>query len=477
MDAMRLSRRQLLRLSALAGASAITAGCAMTPAPAGEQQVVKETVIVEVQKAQELTILKMLWRITNPQEEPAMNALWDRFEELNPGVKISPRVFAPYPEVESKIQAWLAASDPPAIFECIAGPAMRYLASRDQCFPLQPLVDRDGYDLSDFYPMTMTLCYYRGELFALPSMTFPTFMMYNVDRFKEVGLDLPPMDWDDKDWNWDTWTTYAAALTEFGSDGKPTKFAQESWGDRRYFTRHFAVEWFNREMLDDGYPKEFAPDKDSLVDVLQFVQDSMYKHRFVPTPAESQEIATGIPLFKTGNFGMQLSSVGGLVGNADITAFEYGLAPIPYPVDRPRWNYAYPDQWYIPKPQKYVDTCWELMKFTVSEEGCKYHPIMSNTAIAPRMSMAGYYASYVMNNLKTEQHKYTRAELDFALKSMDVCETTWAHGSIEYFRYWFEALQPNLELLFNNEMTPDECVEAVRVLAEAIMEETNPDWL
>jgi len=501
-----ISRRGILGLSATAGISAVLAACGATPTPQviekvverevtkiveGTPQVVVETVVVQetvvvketvqvaapTAAAQGPIVLKMLWRITNPQEEPAMNALWDRFEELNPNIKISPRVFAPYPEVETKAQAWLAANDPMAIFECIAGPVARFLASREQCFPLQPFVDRDSYDLTDFYPMTMTLCRYRGDLIALPSMTFPTFMSYNKDLFAEAGLDNPPMDWDDTNWNWDTWMTYAQKLTKFGDDGNPTQYALAGMGDTRYFTRHYGLEWFNKEMLDDGYPKEFCPEREAMTALLQQMQDWMYKSHYSTSPAEEQTISAGVPLFKTGKIGTQHDSVGGLVGNADIEAFEYGFCPEPWPVDRPRWNYAYPDQWYIPKPQKYVDACWELMKFTVSEEGCKYHPIMSNTAIAPRMSMAGYYASYVMTNLTTARHEYTREELDFALKGMDYCQTTWAHGAIEYFRYWFESLQPNLEALFANEMTPEDCMNNIEKSVTAIMAETNPDWL
>jgi hypothetical protein len=100
-----ISRRVILGLSATAGISAVLAACGATPTPQviekvverevtkiveGTPQVVVETVVVQetvvvketvqvaapTAAAQGPIVLKMLWRITNPQEEPAMNALW-----------------------------------------------------------------------------------------------------------------------------------------------------------------------------------------------------------------------------------------------------------------------------------------------------------------------------------------------------------------------------------------------------------------
>ena len=58
---------------------------------------------------------------------------------------------------------------------------------------LQPLIDAEGYDLSDFDPALIE--FYRvpeeGQL-GLPFAVFPSFTLYNIDLFDEAGIPYPP---------------------------------------------------------------------------------------------------------------------------------------------------------------------------------------------------------------------------------------------------------------------------------------------
>jgi multiple sugar transport system substrate-binding protein len=79
---------------------------------------------------------------------------------------------------------------------------------------LQPLMDANNYDLSDFDPAMVD--FYRvqeeGQL-GIPFAIFPSFVFYNKDLFDEAGLAYPPheygapyvdADGNEREWNMDT---------------------------------------------------------------------------------------------------------------------------------------------------------------------------------------------------------------------------------------------------------------------------------
>jgi ABC-type glycerol-3-phosphate transport system substrate-binding protein len=301
-------------------------------------------------------------------------------------------------------------------------------------------------------------------------------MVYNKDLFDEAGLDYPTMDWDDDSWNWDVWMEYAEKLTKFDASGRPVQYAMSSIGDTRYALRNWGLEWWNKEMLETGYPTEFAPDKDGMIETLQHWQDLMYELKYVPTPAESDTMRAATPnLFLTGKMAMQMTAGSALVWGADIIDFEWGVCPIPYPVGRPRWNYSYIDPWAIITPQDHPDAAWELLKFAASVEGQQLYPIEALAFCAPRRSLEDYFADYMLS-YPSARHEFTREEIDVVLTANEICQLAWGHPAVEYERYQNEGLRPSWELLLANEIDGRECVARMEEAVMPIMEEITPEW-
>ena len=180
-------------------------------------------------------------------------------------------------------------------------------------------------------------------------------------------------------------------------------------------------------------------------------------------------------LFLTGKIAMQMTTGTGLVWGAEITEFEWGACPIPYPVGRPRWNYSYIDPWAIITPQSYPDAAWELLKFAASVEGQKFYPIEALSYPAPRRSLEDYLAKHLMS-MPSARHEYTREEIDVVLVANDFEELAWGHPSVEYERYQREGLQPYWELLLANEIDGRECVAQMEEAVNPIIEEVTPEW-
>lgn len=111
---------------------------------------------------------------------------------------------------------------------------------------LQPLMDANNYDLSDFDPAMVD--FYRvqeeGQL-GIPFAIFPSFVFYNVDLFDEAGLAYPPhehgapyidADGNELEWNMDTLRDLAMELTvdaqgedALNPDFDPVNIVQFGW--------------------------------------------------------------------------------------------------------------------------------------------------------------------------------------------------------------------------------------------------------
>src|SRR5262245_3298617 len=414
--------------------------------------------------------LTVVWR-TSVGEQKVMTRLWEEFQKKNPNVTIEPQ-WATGCEVDKKIELMVAAGDPPALWSSIACQGLRYYASRERVVTLDDYVKRDKYDLNDFYEAVMPLCTWKSKLIGMPVLQAPTQLVYNLDLLDKAGVPAPPKDWNDPSWNWNKWLEGAVKLTTRDSSGKATQYAMGSLGDTRYSAlRHHGTEWFDLQgILDTGYPTKVFPDKDAAVEALQFDYDLMWKHKVIPLPAEVQAMQAGAPnLFMTGKIAMQLDSSFAFLSLKDVTAFKWSTAAIPAPNKGKRFNYMYPDQYTILKPQKSEDWAWELMKFMTTAEGYQGYPMEANGGLSPRKSLEGYWSETMA---KTSGK--SGDEIKVALDGMRVEQTAWGHPSVEYDRFWSEGIKPSLDKLLANQIDAKGAVNEMEAACQKILAEVKP---
>ena len=79
---------------------------------------------------------------------------------------------------------------------------------------LQPYIDRDSFDTSDFYPFTWEQTQYEGASYGIPHETDVRVLFYNKTLFQQAGLDPndPPETWEEIE-------AYADALDVIAEDG------------------------------------------------------------------------------------------------------------------------------------------------------------------------------------------------------------------------------------------------------------------
>jgi multiple sugar transport system substrate-binding protein len=133
-------------------------------------------------------------------------------------------------------------------------------AFHGQWLDLQPLIDKTGFDMSQFPEATVNLYNAGGDgQVGIPYAVYPSVLFYKADMFKEAGLEEPPHDWNGeytmpdgskRPWDYDTVREIAKLLTvdESGKDATeegfdPAKIAQWGFEPQRDDLRQTGAYW------------------------------------------------------------------------------------------------------------------------------------------------------------------------------------------------------------------------------------------
>ena len=199
------SRRDMLRLSGLAGTGILAAAC--TQAAPGAQQVVT----VEVEKVVEKVVTV---EVEKAGDQPPMleaDLIWDTFRGVgtgwneerigtftdeNPNVTIEFRPLTGSSQQDNygKMYALHAAGD---LGDVIAFDPSHYhfwrSINKDIIGSIDELAQADNLDLSEWFEQFMVLQHYQGKLYGLPSWGWAGHdtLVTNAIHFEEAGIDLP----------------------------------------------------------------------------------------------------------------------------------------------------------------------------------------------------------------------------------------------------------------------------------------------
>lgn len=184
---------------------------------------------------------------------------------------------------------------------------------------LQRFIERDGVDVSAYYPATISEGTYDGQVYALPWDTDTRALYYNLDMFAEHGLDpnAPPKTWDDV-------IELNRRFERFGPDGNLTQAGlledKGNWG---------GIGWFfsaDVELLDES-GRRVLWNSSETERALEFMQNSRRRYG----GAAVDQLWDG-PGFANGGVAMVLQ-VSGYAGNLEASNpdLNFGLAFPPRP--------------------------------------------------------------------------------------------------------------------------------------------------
>lgn len=247
----KLSRRQMLKMTALGSTAAVLAACApgqpAERAGGAGQTGVEQTGSVQVS---EEAVEIVYWASWTGLFEEMVKRIANAFMEKNPDVKVSHLVI-PSAEMDAKIMTGVAAGNPPDVAMIWGAQRVYTLAELGGLYALEDALDPNV--LAEFkdwvHPPIWDLGTYKGKTWAIPQWCQAYCNLWNKQLVAEAGYD--PDDVDSLPKTTDEIWAFTEATTKRRDDGSLEIIG--FWDD-----------WINRQM-SIWHGKFYDPDKDEFL--------------------------------------------------------------------------------------------------------------------------------------------------------------------------------------------------------------------
>lgn len=312
---------------------------------------------------------------TDPDQVAAQEALAERFNSTHNDIEIE-FVIVPNDESTVRLLAQISGGNPPGL----VGPGGVDVAAGffDLWEDVQPYIDAENTDTSDFYGAAVELYQYPDKTVGLPLGMFPSFIFYNKDAFDAAGLDYPTADYDDSSWDLDALRELALELTldENGNNATSSNFDpnnivqwgfDDSWTDMRGFMTRFDPPGAGRPTNEDTTVA--LVNSDEYKYGLDWLNRAIWEDHFMAdiSGQEALNAASGDP-FGGGQAAMFYSHTWFMPEGLLELPFDYGFAPAPFSQKGTRIARTHADTFYIPEDFAHKDASWEVLKWLTSEE-------------------------------------------------------------------------------------------------------------
>jgi ABC-type glycerol-3-phosphate transport system substrate-binding protein len=221
-------------------------------------------------------------------EEDTLKEMLPKFTE-DTGVEVKVETF-PTNDYFTKLQTLIGGGTAGDVWWCAYRNTARFAATK-VIMPLDDLVARDKFDMSQYFPGAVEASKYQGALYALPFKESPgaSVLYYNANQVKDAGITMPEKQfksWDDfiatvkplykeTGGKADHWPLYLQITTAPTNTLQLATMFFRSWGTDTY--------------TEDGKKSLF--NEPPARDAIRFVADLMLKHKVA---APGQEITANV---------------------------------------------------------------------------------------------------------------------------------------------------------------------------------------
>ncbi len=311
-----------------------------------------------------------------PEQKAAQDAIVERFNATHDDIQLE-IVYVTNEVSVTTLSTLIATGEAPDIVGPVGGAGSAAFAGN--FLDLQPLVDADGYDLSQFPEAAVDNQRTADGLIGIPFASFPAFLYYRPALFDEAGLEYPPteigapyhLDGQEVPWDIDTLTEVARRLTvdANGHDATEPEFDPSQtvqWG----FTNQWAgagaarqnVTLFGPGLMVDDQGNAQMPD--NWREGWRWYYDAIWKYQFMPSADEdgSDLLAAG-NAFESGNMAMAQSH---LWYTCCVTGTEWNIAALPS-YDGTVTARLHADTFRIMKQTEHPQEAFEVLKYLTGE--------------------------------------------------------------------------------------------------------------
>ncbi len=348
---------------------------------------------------------------------------------------------------------------------------------------LQPYIEKNSYDLSDFDPEIVKFFEVKEEgQLGIPFGIFPSFILYNSDLFDEAGLPYPPAEYGqpyvdadgvEKEWNMDTLREVAMKLTvdANGNDATSPDFDPENivqFGFQNQFTDPRGIGTFfgaGSLVADDGKTAQIP---ESWATAWKWNYQGMWEDYFIPNgPYGGADFLQGPGgPFSSGNLAMihihMWYMAPWALGEA---TFGWNLAATPS-YNGVVTSKMHADTFGILKGSKNPDAAFEVLTYMLSQEHAT-ELLTIYGGMPARLSLQGdYFATYSEANFPGKEINWDVVVAGMAYPDNPNHESwmpSFQETTDKYNEYWnkwantagldldaeFESLTADLQTIFD----------------------------
>lgn len=298
------------------------------------------------------------------QEIEVHQKKFDAYMKLNPDVTIKP-IDIGADRVQKTLTLISGGKAPDILY---INEMMYAYASKNVVHPLDDLIKKSNFDVSNFQENLLDPLTYEGKLYGLPQEISPFCIFYNKDMFKAANVPLPTDDWTVEEF-------YAAAKALTNAEKKvygyrlPGGWADQIWN------------WITISGADYSVMGEKTKGFDSpeVLKSLTFLQDMVLNDKVSPNPADLAAMGKGADvMFVNKTVAMESAGLWMLpTYKANKLDFDWDVVRVPR--DANQNCMAGVLNWAISKQSKHVDEAWDVLQFLVGPEGMK---IVADTGMA-----------------------------------------------------------------------------------------------
>ncbi len=369
------------------GEEAVSGGDAATAEPSGGGEAQAEAV--------ELTF--SVWG--DPEELAILQEIADAFQAENPNITVTVTV-SDWDTYWDKLQTTLAAGNPPDVFSMDAPLYLDY-QSRGVLLNLQPYMDAESFDLSDYYEVSLQCYQTEDGYYGLPRDVQPIVMYYNKDMFDAAGVAYP-----DETWTWETLVEEGQKLTlDTDGDGITDQYAlwADLWDMELYWG---AAVWQNGgEILGEDFSKTLLGEP-AAMETWQYIYDMIFTSGIMPTPSTAEQF--GDP-FESGNAAMTPAGHW-VVPYYSGVDFDWDVAPLP--MGKERVSMVNSVGFVAANASKHPDEAWAFLKYLVGEPG--QSRVTSLGLGVPALKSIANSDAYLNQPTKAINHELFLQTMDYA---------------------------------------------------------------
>jgi len=364
-----LTRRDFLRLSAVAATGVVLGACrpAVTPAPKPVEKPAEKP--VEEKKPAPPTEKVTIHWWTGWSAEP-LGEVAAKFSELNPNITVN----------------WLGGVDQEKFLTALAGgepPDAASLGAYPELFSKGVAMDltdwinaSKAFDPKDIFEASWKGATYKGKIYAFPGIEgFTRYgLCFNVDLVKEAGLDVanPPQTWDEAfEWH-KALTKFDAAgnVSQVGLDPLDAMGGSIGFGDPWMWPKSWDFDYYDDENLkyniDNPNSVEFFGVIKKFYDLVDAKKMAAFRQSYGTWTGPQASFCTGVQAMQINGYW----TPGEMAHNAPTITVGYSWIPVPARRKGKKVQSMGGHYVFIPEGAKHPEAAFQFGEFTMGDTAC-----------------------------------------------------------------------------------------------------------